>query len=151
VTAAPLVLTEAPAYSDSAKIPAQIRDAYKAPPKRWLVDGEILFTRLDESQLSKVRITPAIAAHVATATFGDGPRSHVVFESLGGYVDANDIVHDWVGTTSWVPRALPAYLVRIGGEDIPSLGPRSVHEYNHFMNVIVNAASGNVVSAFSFN
>jgi hypothetical protein len=149
-TVIPLALNQAPAFSDTTKIPAIIRDAYRPPPKKWLVAGEILFNRLKESQLAKVRITPDLAVRLATAQYGRAPHSYVVFESLGGYVDTNRIVHDWVGTTSWVPKALPAYLVRIGGADIPSLGPGTQHE-NHFWNVIVDAVSGKVVVAFSFN
>ena len=111
--------------------------------------ARIRFSRLSDAQLSKVRITPAAAAHVASSQYGQGRRSRVVFESLGGYVDDNAIIHDWVGTKSFIPKALPAYIVRIGGDDIDSLGPTKV--VNHFWDVIVNAATGKIVSATTYD
>lgn len=132
-----------------AQVPAELRNAFKVPAKSLLVNCEIRFSRLSDSQLSEVRITPGEAAHVASSQYGQGRRSRVVFESLGGYVDDNEIVPDWVGTKSWIPKALPAYLVRIGGDDIDSLGPTKV--VNHFWNVIVNAATGKIVSATTYD
>ena len=73
----------------------------------------------------------------------------MVFESLGGYVDANQIVHDWVGTRSWIPPVRPAYFVRLAGVNIPSLGPRI--GANHHVDVIVNAVTGRIICAVSFN
>jgi hypothetical protein len=109
------------------------------------------FTRLTNTQLLAVRVTPARAAHIASAQYGNGRRSRVVFESLGGYVDNDQIIPDWVGTKSWIPKALPAYVVRIGGDDIDSLGPTAEKNLNHFWNVIVNAATGKIVSATSYD
>jgi hypothetical protein len=135
------------------QVPVELRDAFKVPAKSLLVNCEIRFSRLSDSQLSKVRITPDEAAHVTLSQYGQGRRSRVVFESLGGYVDDNAIVPDWVGTKSWIPRALPAYLVRIGGDHIDSLGPTpgSLRVANHFWNVIVNAATGKIVSATTYD
>jgi hypothetical protein len=118
---------------------------YRAPQKRWLADAAIRFTRLDRSQLSRVRITAADAAHVAIAEYGRGPRSHVTFESLGGYVDTSQIIHDWVGTTSWTPKALPAYFVRIHGVNRwPLFG--GVDRRLSWCNAIVTASQGVVIA-----
>jgi hypothetical protein len=76
-------------------------------------------------------------------------RWRVVFESLGGYVNNNEIIHDWIGTKSLVPKALPAYIVRITGPPIVALGPSSV--VNHYWNVIVNAITGRIVSSFTYD
>lgn len=122
---------------------------FKPAPKSLLVGGEIVFKRLGESDLLKVRITPEQARRIAGAPYRRLHKSRVVFESLGGYIDKNDIVHDWVGTRSWIPRALPAYLVRISGLEIPSNGPGPLVTYNHSENVIVNAETGNIIADFT--
>lgn len=75
----------------------------------------------------------------------------MTFESLGGYIDANSIVPDWVGSKSWIPKALPAYIVRISGVQIASLGPRGGAVKNRSWNVIVNATDGRVVSAITYD
>lgn len=149
VTAVVVVFNVAKDNPVPAQVPAELRDAFKVPARSLLVNCEIRFSRLSDAQLSKVRITPAAAAHVASSQYGQGRRSRVVFESLGGYVDDNAIIHDWVGTKSFIPKALPAYIVRIGGDDIDSLGPTKV--VNHFWDVIVNAATGKIVSATTYD
>jgi len=126
------------------------RNAYVLVPKIMLEDGEILFTRLTNSQLTRVRVTPAEAARIAKVRAGAGSHSRVVFESLGGYVDKNQIIHDWVGTKSFIPKALPAYIVRVSGVIIPSLGPVG-GVGGHFWNVIVNATNGRTICLFSYN
>jgi hypothetical protein len=151
VTATVVVVNAGRVNSDSFQIPAVLRTAYKAPSKSLLTNCEIRFSRLSDAQLSKVRFTPVSAAHIASSQYGNGRRSRVVFESLGGYVDTNQIIPDWVGTKSWVPKALPAYLVRIGGDDIDSLGPRPTEVENHFWNVIVNATTGKIVGATTYD
>ncbi len=107
------------------------------------------FGRLDNSQLSSVTTGPRAAARTALTHFGSGRHARVVFESLGGYINANRIVRDWVGTSSWIPPALPAYFVRIAGVDVASLGPGG--GVTHHWNVIVNARTDRVVSATSFD
>jgi hypothetical protein len=131
--------------------PTRFGDAYVRPPKLLLVDDEIQFGPLDTAQLSKVRVTPSEAVRVANSEYGRQPGSRVTFESLGGYVDANDIVHDWVGTRSWVPKAQPAYLVRISGVQIPMDGPIGGIAKNRSWNVLVNALNGRVISAMTYN
>lgn len=126
------------------------RGAFRPPPRGLLAAGELRFTRLSPSRQSRVKVTPARADEIAKA-FAGGGRWRVVFESLGGYVDDNRIVHDWVGTTSGVPTPLPAYLVRITGGSIPMLGPVDGPGSDHYWNVIVNAATGHVVSAFAYD
>jgi hypothetical protein len=130
---------------------AQFRNAYERPPKLLLAYGEIRFAPLDDAQLSRVRITPTVAIRVASSQFGRDHGSRVTFESLGGYIDANRIVHDWVGTRSWVPKALPAYIVRISGVQIELNGPPGGVAKNRSWNVIVNAIDGRVISAMTYN
>jgi hypothetical protein len=124
-------------------------DAFKPLPKNMRVFGEITFTRLPDSQLSRVQVTPSDAARIVKANYGSMERWRVVFESLGGYVNNNEIIHDWIGTKSLVPKALPAYIVRITGPPIVALGPSSV--VNHYWNVIVNAITGRIVSSFTYD
>ena len=130
---------------------APYRDAFRPLSKNMLVYGEITFTRLSDSQLSLVRVTPSGAARIARADYNSLERWRVVFESLGGYVDKNEIIHNWIGTKSFVPKALPAYLVRITGPPIVSLGPRGGTTPNHQWNVIVNANIGRVISSFTYD
>lgn len=128
---------------------ASYRNAYRPLPKNMLVMGQLMFTRLSESQIGQVRVDPHDAAQIARDYFGTHEPWRVVFESLGGYVNDLQIIHDWVGTSSLVPKPLPAYLVRITGVPINSLGPGDA--VNHFWNVIVNAKTGHVVSSFTYN
>lgn len=123
---------------------------FKPAPKNLLVDGEIGFKALGESNLSKVRITPEQARRIADAPYSHDHRSRIVFESLGGYIDKNDIVQDWVGTRSWIPTAVPAYIVRISGLEIQSDEPGPAVE-NHSENVVVNAVSGKIVADITYN
>ncbi len=120
---------------------------FKPLPKTLLTDDEIEFGRLDTSQLSLVRITPAQAARVAQSQYGGGGGSRIVFESLGGYIDKTQIVPDWVGTRSWVPKAIPSYLVRIYDDHIFTVDPSR----NHYWNVLVNAVSGKNISAATYD
>jgi hypothetical protein len=120
---------------------------FKPLPQTLLTDDEIEFGRLDPSQLSLVRITPAQAARVAQSQYGGGDGSRIVFESLGGYIDKTQIVPDWVGTRSWVPKAIPSYLVRIYDDQIVTVDPSR----NHYWNVLVNAVSGKNISAITYD
>lgn len=124
---------------------------FKPASKNLLVGGEIEFKRLGESDLSKVRITPEQARRIADAPYGRDHKSRVVFESLGGYIDKNDIVRNWVGTRSWIPKALPAYIVRIAGLEIPPLGPGPPVIHNRSENVIVNAETGTIIADFTYD
>jgi hypothetical protein len=120
--------------------------AFSPVPKSVLENGEIEFTPLAASMLSRVRISPQRAEHIADSQYGGAKSSRVVFESLGGYIDKDQIIPDWAGTTSYVPRALPSYIVRIHDDAIVTVDPSR----SHFWNVIVNAANGKIVSAFSY-
>ena len=71
---------------------------FKPAPKQLLIDGEIKFKALSESNLRKVRITPAQARRIALALYRRDHGTSVVFDSLGGNIDKNQIVHDWVGS-----------------------------------------------------
>lgn len=122
-------------------------DLFKPLPKVLLTDGEIEFTRLGTSKLSSVRISPFTAVRIAESQYGEGPGSRTVFESLGGYVDKSQIIPDWVGTTSWVPKAIPTYIVRFREDHVVTLNPST----NHYWNVIVNATNGEFISAFSYD
>ncbi len=126
------------------------RGVFRPPPRSLLASGELRFTRLPPSQLARVRVTPAHADLIATGFCGGG-RWRVVFESLGGYVDDNRIIHDWVGTRSFVPQPLPAFLVRITGGSIPSLGPVPGISADHYWNVVVDAVTGRVVTALAYD
>jgi hypothetical protein len=108
--------------------------------------GEIEFHRLGDANLSLVRISPARARVIADHLYGRG-HSRVVYESLGGYIDKNRIVPDWVGTRSWVPKAIPSYIVRIHENFVVTVDPSN----NHYWNVIVNAVSGKIESAFTYD
>ncbi len=123
------------------------RDAFKPAPKGLLVNGEMMFTRLHDSQLSRVHVTPSDAARIAETQYSFGHGSRVVFESLGGFVDKSQIIPDWVGTRSWIPKAVPSYIVRIYNVHVETVDPST----NHFWNVIVNAASGKIVVAFTYD
>ena len=124
---------------------------FKPAPTNLLANGEIEFKRLDASAVSMVRVTPEQARRTANAPYRSDPTSRVVFESLGGYIDKNDIVHDWVGTRSWIPKAVPAYLVRISGLDIASDGPGPLESFNHSVNVIVNAKTDTIIADFTYD
>jgi hypothetical protein len=146
-----IALTSAAALlSASTAIPGSGRfgDEYKPVPRGLLTDGEILFTHLRASQLTSVRETPTDAVRIADASYGAGGVSRVVLVSLGGYVDKNQIVHDWIGTTSLVPKATPSYVVRI-------FEPNALHTLdpskNHYWNVIVNARSGRIIAAITYD
>jgi len=119
---------------------------FKPLPRTLLTDDEIEFRRLDTAQLSLVRITPAQAARSAQAQYGGG-RSRIIFESLGGYIDKTRIVPDWVGTRSWVPKAIPSYLVRIYDDQVVTVDPSR----NHYWNVLVNAVNGKNISAITYD
>ena len=112
-----------------------------------LLHGPILFTRLRASQLATVRLTPSLAARIAEASVGDDSDSRVVLDSLGGYVNKNQIIHDWVGTTTFVPRAVPSYIVRIFEPQLVTPTPSD----NHYWNVVVNAQSGTIIVAFTYD
>jgi hypothetical protein len=122
-------------------------DSFSPAPKLLLTDGEIEFNRLGTSNLSRVRITPARADRIAGASYGRERDSRIVFESLGGYIDKNQIVHDWVGTKSWIPKAIPSYLVRIHSSQLVTLDPSSAH----YWNIIVNALNGKIIVAFTYD
>jgi hypothetical protein len=115
--------------------------------KTLATEGEIEFKSLDTSQLSLVRISPAVARRAALAQYGRGHGSRIVFESLGGYVDKNQIVKDWIGKRSWVPKPIPSYLVRIYGAHLTTIDLST----NHYWNVIVGAVSGKIISAFTYD
>jgi len=120
---------------------------FKVVPRSLLVNGEIEFKRLSASNLSLVRITPTEARRDADAQYGHESGSRIVLESLGGYVDKNQIVQDWVGTRSWVPKPIPSYLVRIYGDHLATVDPST----NHYWNVIVSAVSGKIITAFTYD
>jgi hypothetical protein len=105
------------------------------------------FKRLNTSNLSLVRITPADARHIADVQYGHDHGSRIVFESLGGYIDKTQIIQDWVGKKSWVPKPIPSYVVRIYGAHLVTAEPSA----NRYWNVIVSAVSGKIISATTYN
>jgi len=142
-----LLLGRTKAARDSLGPSNLCRDAFRPAPKSLLVNGDMMFTRLHDSQLSRVRLTHSDAARIAEAQYGIGHGSRVVFESLGGFVDKSRIIHDWVGTRPWIPKAVPSYIVRIYEVHVATVDPST----NHFWNVIVNATSGKIVVAFTYD
>lgn len=70
-----------------------------------------------------------------------------MYESLGGYVDQNQIIPNWVGTISLIPKAVPSYLVRFYEPSFLTVDPST----NHYMNVVVNAINGKVVVSFTYD
>ena len=125
------------------------RNAYQPLPHGMIVNGQLMFGRLDDSQLTRVRISPGEAARIVRDDYGTKEPWRVVFESLGGYVNDQQIIHDWVGTESLIPKPMPAYIVRITGVPISSLGLGGA--INHYWNVIVNAMTGRVIGSFSYD
>jgi hypothetical protein len=125
------------------------RGAYREVPTSWLVQGEMRFTRLSDPQAARVKVSASTAEHVAEAGYARNAGTRVVFESLGGFVDANQIVRDWVGTRSWIPPVRPAYFVRLAGVKIPTMGPQS--GVSHHVDVIVSAITGREICAVSFD
>ena len=130
---------------------ARFENAFRPVPKSLLFNGQMLFGRLDQRQLAHVRVTPTMARRIAVANSEAGPSSPVVYESLGGYVNKEQIVHDWVGTRTYIPPAQPAYIVRLSGQEILSSGPVGQTGFNRFLNVIVNAENGKVIMSFSLD
>jgi hypothetical protein len=147
VTVVALVLGAGGVHPGPVQIPVQIRDAYRAPSKSLLDNLEIRFAPLRDAQLATVRIAPTRAADIASAQYGHGSPTRVVFDSLGGYIDTTRILPDWVDTKSWVPKALPAYVVRIYDAHMATVDPSS----NHYWNVIVNARDGKIIGATTFD
>jgi hypothetical protein len=146
-----VVVTLAAALGSAVSAPPAIErygNEFKPLPKKMLFDGEILFARLPASRLATVRTTPNEAIGIAESRVAPAVHgTRVVLVSLGGYVDRNRIVHDWIGTKTLVPRAVPSYLVRIFEPYVVTLGPST----NHYWNVVVNAQSGKVISAFTYD
>ena len=136
--------------SASSSSSGDLRSAYRPLPRAILVNGQLTFSRLDDSQLARVRISPEEAVRIVKDDNGTKEPWRVVFESLGGYVNDLQIIHDWVGTTSFVPKPVPTYIVRITGVPIYSLGP-GPDAVNHYWNVILNAVTGRVIESFSYD
>jgi hypothetical protein len=128
-----------------------LRNAYRPLPKALRVNGQLMFTRLDSSEIARVRLSPEEAVQIVKDDDGAKEPWRVVFESLGGYVNDLEIIHDWVGTKSLIPKPLPAYIVRITGVPIYSLGPNPIPAVNHYWNVIVNAITGHVIGSFTYD
>jgi hypothetical protein len=136
----------------SAARPTSVTDLYAKDytplPRRMLFEGQLLFARLPATRLAMVRTTPVEAVRIAEG--GLAPAVHgtrVVLVSLGGYVDKNQIVHDWIGTKPLIPRAVPSYLVRVFEPYVVTIGPST----NHYWNVVVDAETGKIISAFSYD
>jgi hypothetical protein len=130
--------------------PASVyRLGYTPLPAALLTGGNIRFTRRDKKQSKLVRITAREAAHIAMVESRNGPRPGVVLDSLGGHVDTTQIVHDWVGTISWIPKTVPAYVVRIAGERTAAPWPDT--HLNHYWNVVVDAWSGKIIVEFTYD
>jgi hypothetical protein len=68
--------------------------------------------------------------------------------SLGRFINDQEIITDWIGTKSFIPKAIPAYVVTISGLHIESLGPGGA--VNHEYDVVVNASNGDVIKEFSY-
>jgi hypothetical protein len=120
---------------------------YTPLSRSMLAGGEIRFTRLRASEIAVVRTTPTEAADIAKTSFGDGSDTRVVLISLGGYVDANDIIHDWSGTHTFIPRAVPSYLVRLYEPHLVTLDPSD----DRYWNVVIDAKDGKIIMAFSYD
>jgi hypothetical protein len=121
-------------------------DVFKPAPRKLLSLGEIEFHRLGDGNLALVRISPTKAREIADHLYGRG-QSNVVFESLGGYIDKNQIIPDWVGTRSYIPKVVPSYIVRIHENYVVTVDP----SHNHYWNVIVNAVSGKIEASISYD
>jgi hypothetical protein len=146
VVGAGVVTLSAKNWSATPTPPSGVYVDSRAPSQQLLLGADIRFTRLDSTQLLRVRVTPAAASNIAIAQYGLGRRSRVTFEALGGYVDTSEIIPDWVGTTAWVPKSVPAYLVRIHGVARWSLGPGPTEPLTT-CTLIVSASSGEVIEA----
>jgi hypothetical protein len=117
-------------------------------PKTALVDGQIIFRPLTSAAKAAVRLTPRQAVNDLKSQFEMSSGSWVQSVSLGGYVNKMDIVHDWMGTKSKVPKPIPVYMVTVRGLHIASLGPGGgVHHEEVFT---LNAVTGRAISSFSY-
>ena len=126
--------------------------AYAPLPTGLTVGGDFSFGPLRNSQLAAVRVTAPRAIQIATRAAGvrSGPTSSgsTVTVSLGRFINDQEIITDWVGTKSFIPKAIPAYVVKISGLHIESLGPGGA--VNHEYDVVVNASNGDVIETFSY-
>lgn len=69
LTVAGLLLGRTKTAQDSLGLSKFYRDAYKPAPKSLLINGEMMFTRLNDSQLSRVHVTPSDAARIVEAQY----------------------------------------------------------------------------------
>lgn len=109
---------------------------------------DIRFVPLRNSQFATIQVTEPEAISTAEVGLNPMPSGSNVLVSLGGLTDKEEIVHDWIGTKSWIPKAIPAYVITMSGLHIESLGPGGA--VNHEEIVVVNADSGDVVETVSY-
>lgn len=149
-----IVLAEGGATTNAGSPPMQsLSDAtYVSLPKGLTVGGDFSFGPLRYSQFGAVKFTASKAIDIAKQSAGvrGGPTSSGsrVTVSLGSFINDEAIITDWIGTTSLIPKAIPAYVVTISGLHIESLGPIGV--VNHEENVLVNASNGHVIEEFTY-
>jgi hypothetical protein len=145
-----IVVAEGPeAHSSVASQSQSLMNAAYAPLSNSARSAlDVRFVALRSSEFATVRVTAPDAVSTAEVGLDPMPSGTNVSVSLGGLTDKEEIVHDWIGTKSWIPKAIPAYVITMSGLHVQSLGPGGA--FNPEEIVVVNANSGNVVETVSY-
>lgn len=145
-----IVVAQGPEVQASVALQSQgLMNASFTPLSKTALSAlDIRFVPLRNSQFATIRVTEPEAVSTAEVGLNPTPSGSKVLVSLGGLTDKEAIVHDWIRTKSWIPKAIPAYVITISGLHIESLGPGGA--VNHEEIVVVNANSGDVVETVSY-
>jgi len=145
-----IVVAQGPEVQASVALQSQgLMNAFFTPlSKAARNELDIRFVPLRNSQFAPIRVTEPEAVSTAEVGLNPMPSGSNVLVSLGDLTDKEEIVHDWIGTKSWIPKAIPAYVITMSGLNIESLGPGGA--VNHEEIVVVNANSGDVVETVSY-
>lgn len=145
-----IVVAQGPEVQASTAMQSQglMNAAYAPLRKAARNELDIRFVPLRNSQLTTVRVTEPEAVSMAEVGLDPMPSGSNVLVSLEGLSDNEEIVHDWIGTKSWIPKATPAYVITMSGLHVESLGPGGA--FNPEEIVVVNANSGDVVETVSY-
>ncbi|GEM_PF-1961474 len=103
---------------------------------------------LQNSQLTAIQVSASDAIAIAEARLGLTPAASNVAISVGSFTDDQYVTINATGTRHLVANDLPAYVVTFSGLSIASQGRSST--INTENNVVVNAATGEIVEEFSY-
>jgi hypothetical protein len=139
--------------TDAAQQGSTTSATYVVLPRSLTLAGDFSFRPLRRSQFSAVRITTPraiqLASRAASVRSGSLSSSSKVTVSLGSFINKEEIVTDWIGTKSLIPKAVPVYVVMISGLHFESLGPGG--GVNHEYDVVVNASNGEVLEELTYH